>query len=177
MSLNTIFEQMTALLDELAKIDFGYPLGENVVRLRKNPIDSSAALETNGECGARWLSELYAVCDGLSFPDVHVGYFIKPLQRVIAYDRSSEPDKVFLGREIRVVPIGSTGGGSLFVVECESGNVLLLPPGLMKEGRYDATNTKTRVVAPGLVAFLELLLADLRAFVNDDSKHAYIAAV
>ena len=47
----------------------------------------------------------------------------------------------------------------------------------MKDGQFDATHTKTKVVAPGLVAFLELIRADLCAFVNDDSKHAYIAAV
>ncbi len=166
---------MEVLLDELSKIDFGYPLGTNAIRSVARPDTVADVLTAAGECAVKWLVPLYSACDGLSFPDVHVGYFIKPLQRVISFDRSSEPDTLLLDREIAVLPVGSTGGGGLFVVRCEDGCVLLLPPGPMKNGRYEGTKAKVKEVAKTVPEFLELLLADLRAFVNDDRQHAYIA--
>jgi hypothetical protein len=153
-------------------IDFGYPLGENIIRSAEGRKYSISELGTS--C-AKWLVPLYSVCDGLSFPDVHVGYFIKPLERVLSFDRSSEPDRVILDREIAVVPIGSTGGGALFVVDCEHGSVLLLPPGPLHDGRYDGTRAMIKVVAESVPRFLEALLDDVRAFVKNKIAHAYIS--
>ena len=167
-----IIEQMKEELVELAKIDFGYPLGENVVHAADRP-DGLPPVFSSID-GSRWLASLYCACDGLSFPDIHNGYFLKPLWRVISFDRSSEPDIVVLDREIRVLPFGSMGDGSLFVVQCEQGGVMLLPPGSLNDGRYDGRGTKVSEVATTVPHFLELLLADLTAFVNDDNQHTYL---
>ena len=174
MKANEILGQMTHFLDELKTIDFGYPLGDNSIRVVKRTDQFMATLSQGGVCAVKWLHDLYSVCDGLNLPDIHVGYFLKPLNRVVAFERSSEPDTVLLDCEIHVLPIGSTGGG-LFVVDCDKGCVLLLSPGLLVNGRYDGRNSKVTVIATSVIHFLELLLGDLKAFVNDDSSHTYLA--
>jgi hypothetical protein len=81
-----------------------------------------------------------------------------------------------LGRgDIRVLPFGSTGGGSLFVVRCEGDGVMVLPPGPLKEGRYDGRGRKVKEIAETVPQFLELLWADLVSFVNGNEQHHYIA--
>ena len=105
---------------------------------------------------------------------MHVGYFIKSIKRVAFFDRSSEPDRVLLDHEIPVLSIGWTGGGGLSVVDCELGGVMLLPPAALVDGRYDGTRTKVKIIADSVSRFLDLLLFDLRAFVKNESGHAYI---
>ncbi len=173
MTIESSMQKMKARLSELSKIDVGYPLGENVVREASRSSGlPTAFLSMNG---SKWLCTLYSVCDGLSFPDVHVGYFVKPLERVMSCDRQSEPDTVILDREISVLPFGSTGGGSLFVVGCERGDVMLLPPALLSGGRYHGKEGVVIEVAATVPLFFERLLADLTAFVNDEQHHNYIA--
>ncbi|MDB5342829.1 MAG: hypothetical protein JWP89_1206 [Schlesneria sp.] len=173
MTVSESIQRMTNKLVELYKIDFGYPLGENVIRKvdRRNGIPS-AFVSTNG---STWLNELYSACDGISFPDVHVGYFLKPIERVISFDRSSEPTTVVLDHEFSVLPFGSTGGGGLFVVGCDLGNVMLLPPGPLHDGRYCGIGQNVKHVAATVPIFVDLLSSDLSAFVNDDRDHIYIA--
>jgi hypothetical protein len=158
----------------LATFDFGYPLGENTVFPPK-----PAAAEALAEAGLdriSGLSDLYSACDGISMPDVHNGYFIKPLRKVLGYDLTSEPKTVLLDNEIPVLSIGSTGGGSLFVVDREGGRVLLLPPGSLRDGRYDGRHTKVEVVAQNIPLFLDRLIDDAAAFVRDEHGHQYLTA-
>ncbi len=174
MSEMTVISQMKARLTDLYNTDFGFPLGENVVY---------PAFHTNGLpkaflsiTGSKWLGDLYLNCNGLSFPDVHVGYFIKPIERVMSFDLSSEPNVVLLHREFGVLPFGSTGGGDLFVISCDSGNVLLLPPNLISNGYYDGRNVRVSQVADSVSRFVQRLLEDLSAFIDDDQEHIYISS-
>ena len=81
----------------------------------------------------------------------------------------------YVEREIPVVPVGSTGGGDLFVVECESGNVLFLPHCPVYDGRYDGTHARIRVIARDVTEFLQRLLNDVFAFENNKSNHVFIS--
>lgn len=165
--------QIKVKLPDLYAIDFGYPLGDNLVRdpNRPNGLPDAFVLKR----GTEWLAPLYLVCDGLSFPDVHSGYFLKPLDKVLSFDLSSEPDTVVGEQELAVLPFGSTGDGSLFVVDCDRGRVLLLSPGPMREGRYDGLNGKVKEIAATVPEFVERLCCDLQAFINNDQNHSYIA--
>lgn len=164
--------RLDSILRELAAIDFGYPLGENAIA--PPPSGAAAALSEAGLAGISGLSDLYSACDGISMPDVHTGYFIKPLRKVLKYDLASEPRTVILQTEVPVLPLGSTGGGSLFVVEQDDGRVLLLPPGPLHEGRYDGRHTKTRVVAEDIPHFVEKVIDDAAAFVRAEQEHRYL---
>jgi len=169
-----VIQEMEKLLRELARLDLGYPIGVNLVRPAALPDAVTLSLSQVSECAVKWLEPLYLKCNGLSFPDVHIGYFIKTMQKIALFDRSSEPDTVLLDRRIGVLPFGSTGGGDLFVVDCESGGILLLPPGPLKAGLYDARKANVRKIAGSISEFMELLLNDLMAFVNGDVNHIYI---
>jgi hypothetical protein len=165
--------RLDSILHELTAIDFGYPLGENTIIPPR--LGATDALAKTGLTKVRGLLDLYSACDGISMPDVHTGYFIKPLRKVLEYDPASEPRTVLLETEIQVLPIGSTGGGDLFVVERESGRVLILPPGPLHEGRYDGRHTKVRVIAEDISRFLDRLLDDAAAFVRDERGHQYLS--
>lgn len=172
MSITRKLRRLAAILDELAVIDFGYPLGENTISPPRP--EAIALLAEAGLAGVEGLAVLYTACDGISMPDVHTGYFIKPLLRVLNHDPSSEPLTVLLEAEIPVVPLGSTGGGSLFVAERQGGRILYLPPGPLHGGCYDGRRTNVRVVAEGISHFLDLVIDDAGAFVRGERGHRYL---
>ncbi len=173
MNPSESIDRIKAKLPDLYAIDFGYPLGDNLVRDANRPNGLPETFVSKR--GANWLASLYLACDGLSLPDVHSGYFLKPLDRVLSFDLSSEPDTVVGEQELAVLPFGSTGDGSLFVVDCDRGRVLLLSPGPMREGRYDGLKGKVKEVAATVPQFVERLCCDLQAFINDDQQHNYVA--
>jgi len=176
MNESEVLSQMKSTLRGLNELDLGYPLGTNIVRDANRANGMPPAYATVS--GWRWINELYSASDGLSFPDVHVGYFIKPLERIVNADGYYEPRTVIgdSGEEVSVLPFGSTGGGSLFVVKCNRGEVMLLPPGEFRNGRYDGRGRKVRVIASSVVGFLDLLREDLEAFVGGVTPHAYISS-
>jgi hypothetical protein len=173
MTLSESLDFIKAMLPELYAIDFGYPLGDNIVRETNRPNGLPEDFTTKR--GANWLASLYLACDGLSLPDVRSGYFLKPLAKVVSYDLTSEPDTVTGEEDIAVLPFGSTGDGSLFVVDCETGRVLQLSPGLMRGGRYNGLEGKVKHIAASVPEFAERLCGDLQAFINDDQQHNYMA--
>lgn len=175
MPIKDNIAELRRLRDELMEIDFGYPLGNNEVSPPRE-VELSPVVLSRIACEAtkELLSSLYAQCDGFSFPDVHVGYFLKPTAKLESYDRSSEPDTLLLDGAHAVLPLGSTGGGSLFVADGQAGRVLLLPPGPLHDGVYDANGLDVREVSANIEQFIEKLTADVRAFVRD-SEHNYVA--
>lgn len=175
-SIVETINQLRMILGELADIDLGYPLGENTVRQAAPAATVAAQLNESGLADLQYLREFYCECDGLSMPDVHVGYFVKPLQRVVAFDPSSEPHTVVsTTQSLSVLPIGSTGGGKLFVIDRSNGSVLCLPPGPLHEGQYDGRGVDVTSVANTLPDFLEALIADVEAFIKDEQGYEYIA--
>jgi hypothetical protein len=172
MSIHQLLQRLESVLRELAEIDFGYPLGEN--KIASPTSGAVAALSEAGLSHVGGLSDLYSACDGINLPDIHSGYFIKPLRNVLHYDKSSEPRTIILDSELPVISLGSTGGGSLFVVEQNGGRILFLPPGLLHDGIYDGRQTNVRVAAEDILHFLGKLIDDAAAFVRDEPGHRYL---
>lgn len=83
MNTSEAIDQIRAQLPDLYAIDFGYPLGDNVVRdaNRQNGFPDAFVSKR----GANWLASLYLACDGLSLPDVHTGYFLESLERLVSF--------------------------------------------------------------------------------------------
>ncbi len=120
------------------------------------------------------LRALYACCDGVSLPDVHVGYFVKSVTNLGVVNRSSEPLELAGSFAGKVLSIGSTGGGGLFVLRRLSGEVLHLAPGPLHNGVYNGFRGKVKRVSASLFGFLDCLMADLKAFVEADTSHSFI---
>lgn len=157
----------------LQSIDFGYPIGPNVLRAPENTDVVTDALERAGVRNNALIREFYTLCDGISWPDVHVGYFINPIRRLVEQRPESDPIKVSGAHPCTVLPIGSTGGGELFVIARESGHILLLPLGPIRDGIYENADGRARVIAADFSAFLTRLLADLQAFISGEVDHIY----
>lgn len=175
MAIDENIAELRRLGDELMEADFGYPLGSNGVA----PTIATTLLPTvldrvTDNASKEQLMSFYSQCDGFSFPDVHIGYFVKPSKKLDSFDRSSEPDTLLLNEPFAVLPIGSTGGGDLFVLDCQAGAVLLLPPGPLHDGQYDATGLEIREVASSIEQFVKRLTADVSAFVKG-VEHRYLA--
>jgi hypothetical protein len=174
MQVVEVIWRLDSVLRDLAAIDVGYPLGENCIFPPKP--HAASALSGAGLGKVKGLFDLYLACDGINMPDVHNGYFVKPLDKLLKFDPASEPETVLLESRIPVLSIGSTGGGGLFVVDRESGRVLLLPTGRLCEGCYDGGSSKVEVIAGSIPVFLERLLEDATAFVRDQHDHRYLTA-
>jgi hypothetical protein len=100
---------------------------------------------------------------------------LKPLSRSLRLDPSSEPHVVLLEQATDILPFGSTGDGSLFAVVCQRGHVLLLPPGPIFQGKYDATDANVQEAAATVPLFVERLLSDLTAFLRGDRQHRFLS--
>jgi hypothetical protein len=165
---------MRALLHRLKKVDLGYPLGANEVL---PPSDSYTVHHALGIARAGGLDELrafYASCDGVSLPDVHVGYFIKPVTKLGNVDPSSEPLRITGEYAGEVLPLGSDGGGGLFVLRRAAKGVLHLTPGPLERGVYDGKRGKVTLISGTLFAFLDRLALDLQAVVENQTRHRFM---
>jgi hypothetical protein len=151
-----------AALEEVSAQDFGYPIDVQELLPPAAPPIVVPGLEP-----------LYAVCDGLSAPDVHVGYFLHPAARVLTASERGEPTHV---RGERITVFGSDGGGSRFALRHGDGHVLYLPvEGGVDGGTYLEDDwVRSREVGSSLLDFLERLAIDIRAFVAHDVTHRYL---
>lgn len=154
------------LLRESTAQDFGYPLGVNEIH--------PPAAETSGLPGG--LCALYAVCDGLSLPDVHAGYFIDNADRVKSGASRGEPTTVSEFPQTHVVVFGSDGGGGRFALEQEAGVVLYLPPGgMVKDCAFiQDPQVHVRRIADSMLEFLYRLRDDVEAFSTQREGHRYL---
>lgn len=164
---------MKHLLAEMKAIDFGYPLGDNVVASPQDPVIAKERLAAIGGDAVAAFQSFYACCDGLSLPDVRNGYFIKSIAKLGVSRPDSDPKEVIGEFAGAVLAFGSMGNGGLFVVRRIESDVLYLPPGPLHDGVYDGRQTQVKRLAPDLNTFLGLLLDDVKAFVRD-TPHQYI---
>lgn len=171
MDVQSCVRQAKHLLEEMERIDFGYPLGANVVlapqtsRTAKEPLAFVAARIDSA------LMDFYSYCDGISAPDVHVGYFLKPLAKLLVTRPDSEPSELIGPIAGSVVSFGSTGGGGIFALRLTEKDVLYLPPGPLRHSIYDGTLGQVKRLAPDFSSFLCLLVADIQAFVKNRRHH------
>lgn len=155
-------------LANLASQDFGYPLGVNEVRERSAVPHAGLPLK---------LEALYGAFDGVSLPNVHVGYFIDPASRVVSAAERGEPTLVEGDRPITIHVFGSDGGGGRFALGMNDGAVYYLPSsGAVEDGKFlESPTARVCQVATSVSGFLERLRMDIEAFVRDDIEHEYMA--
>ena len=166
-NLDSWVEEMRELLTELAAADVGYEPDANQVL----PVFTSQAPVPEP------LRPFYAACNGVSLPDVFVGYFIDTRERVAAAAARGEPVRIvgFLERPIHV--FGTDGGGGRFALDTDDGSIYYLASsGGLEDGRYIAEKDfgRPRRVAGSVSEFFELLKDDVRAFVRGERAHRYL---
>jgi hypothetical protein len=88
-----------ATLAEMASQDFGYPLGNNEVRERS---PEHHVLPPS-------LEPLYAAFDGVSLPNVWVGYFIHPAHLVESAAQKGAPTRIE-GKHARAIHVFGSDG-------------------------------------------------------------------
>jgi hypothetical protein len=175
MDVRGWISEARGLLAQLSRIDLGFPQGDNMVR----PAPGAEALDLLiDQAGFDRSSSLVAFlreCDGLSLSDVHVGYFIHSVEQILQGFRSGEPRQVSGVDPLTILVFGSDGGGGRFALQAVEGDaVLYLPVGAVRDRVFDGSRTAIRTLAPDFPSFLRLLLADLRAFVEDKPGWRYM---
>jgi hypothetical protein len=123
------------------------------------------------------LTAFYSVCNGLKWTDVFNGYFLMPSCELgIVSDRYT-PNRLKNadGSYSDVFMIGSKGGGELFVVKCETGEILMLAGGRFEDDHvYDDWDDRAKCVAPDFNDFMNILRSDLTAYVKENLSHKFI---
>lgn len=101
------------------------------------------------------VQDLFEHCREIRMADVGTGWFVHR-RRAAPDDAPDVPRHVDgLGS---CYALGSDGGGGWFVVAGD-GEVVALPPGLLRDGRYEQpAGPQARLIARSVVDFLELLL-------------------
>ena len=176
MSIQDCLLRIEQCVEKLKEIDLGYPLGANVVHAPEPGTSIGDVLVEAGLEQSAAIRDFYHYCNGVSLPDVHVGYFLKSIAKLAERRPDSDPQSIAGSFSGEVASIGSTGGGGLFVVHKKSGNILHLPPGPLHSGVYDGTSTRVTLVAYDFGLFLEALARDVTAFVDGNTSHRFIVA-
>ena len=81
MNLDQWLNEARQVLHRLKQIDLGYPLGENALNLPATEEQLLELVRRTGLAKESQLLSFYSCCDGLSLPDVHVGYLFHTLHR------------------------------------------------------------------------------------------------
>jgi hypothetical protein len=154
-------------LVELGRLEFGYPLGVNEVR-EPLPIKASGI--------PSFLDQIYNAFDGLSLPDIHIGYFIDSASRTASAPERGEPSFIVCDTELPIHVFGSDGGGGRFAVGLSDGAIYYLPSsGSVRDGKYIADcASKVRRLSSNVSGFLDLLRKDIHAFVQDEKGHRFM---
>jgi len=177
MGIKSWIKSASLLLNELAEIDFGYPLGENIIRSPKNKDIVQLSLSNVGYSNDKTLYDFYLTCDGLSWPDVNNGYFINSIEKFNGKEllQKMVPVKITGAYADSIMVFGSDGGGGLFAIRKSQNDILYLPTGPVKNGVFDGNAGKVQKIGDNFSEFLKRLLDDLRAFVLDEEGYIYIS--
>ncbi len=161
MSIVASLERIAAAIPVLVANARWYPIevGHNVVH---PPVDAEDLAGM-----APGLAELYAACGGLDLGDVENGYFVHPPDLVRRTLSAEGPSSIATRWHDDVVPFGSDGGGTLFVVGRTDGAVYRLPPGWLADGVYRGDGLGHAVVAPSVAAFVARLADDVETWAED----------
>ncbi|HEX5222872.1 MAG TPA: SMI1/KNR4 family protein [Verrucomicrobiae bacterium] len=166
------------LLADLRQIDIGYPLGDNVIHSPAAPRNLES-LTAGMPTGVRQqLKEFYGQCSGLSWPDVGNGLFIESSDRLLTNQERDEPNELLVrgsSKTAKILVLGTDGGGGRFCIDRVTGKIIHVVTGTLSANRLEAESNQVSIVAEDLNGFLSRLQADLRAFINDDREHQYLA--
>ena len=166
--------RMNNALELLRDLDLGYPMGENIVhpppdRTIISRLASAADLPIQSK-----LMSVYEICNGVSLPDIHVGYFVHPAETVIRGLERGEPTSLTGPHRRSIVVFGTDGGGGRFALGRSGGEVLYLGEGSVHDAVFDGIHGDARMLSPNLETFLERLLADTEAFVRAAPNWTYL---
>jgi hypothetical protein len=123
------------------------------------------------------LDEFYSVCNGFTWSNIFNGYFLMASSELGMVADRYTPTKLKSadGSYSDVFMIGSKGGGEMFVVKIETGEIMMLPGSRFEsENVYDDWNDRTVCVASDFNSFLDVLLSDLTAYVKGDLDHQFV---
>ena len=174
MTIDAWTKEVNRLLDEATRIDFGYPIGSNVLLLPDAPTVVETALRHVELDTILSLRSFYSQCGGIKWPGIRNGYFLFRATELARSDPENVPDSVTGPYADNIVVVGSSGGGDMFAIAKKSMAILHLPPGPMCSGKYEDEARAVRLLAPDFSSLLQLLLDDLAAFVRDVPKHKFI---
>lgn len=150
---------------------FGYEPDDHTIGIPTGGDVIEEALRDCGDVMPSALIDFYRVCSEVSLPDLHAGYFISPLRRVI--DGIAADDPVRMGGRWGklIATFGSDGGGTLFALELGPGGpVYSLPPGRVDNQVYEeAATTPATAIATDLPEFLMKLQGGLASAVHGDA--------
>ena len=164
------------MLDKLKDLDFGYPIGENIIYPPGNQTLVKDISTKLGEQIPTSIVEFYAHCNGISLPDVHNGYFIHSVDLILRGIERGEPVKVSGIESYPVVVFGSDGGGGRFVTRLgNSEEVLYLPIGAVRNSTFDGKATPVKSLSLHFEGFLMRLLTDVEAYIQNNPRHQYMA--
>lgn len=175
MDILTWRARMETALEELRGIDLGYPQDENVLGPPADPAALAEFVSRAGLDSRSPLADFYRACSGVSLPDVHVGYFIHEPALVLGGLGGGEPRRLTGPYAREVLVFGTDGGGGRFALGADGGGeVLYLGEGAVHDAVFDGSDGQVQPLTPDLRAFLERLLADVEAFVNDEAVWEYM---
>lgn len=175
MNYEAYFSELTQCINEILDIDFGYPLDDNKVfpPLPKGVFKNEVATKSNAI--PEELMQQYRYFNGLSFPDVHNGYFIMSLDRLFRGITSTEPRTIHGKWPDSIVVFGSTGGGKKFAYSTTTKQIYLLGHGEIDNQVFHSDEGNVQVIAKDLDTFFNLLLNDLKEFIEDNPDHKFIS--
>ncbi len=165
MDYDVLIRRTKKLLSQLQTIDFGYPLGENILRDPSIEIDARFDSE---------ITQFYSQCDGLSWPNVVNGYFIRKSSEFGKVKNEYDPISIEGDLSGEIAVLGSTGSGVLFARRSENGQILALPPAKIAANIYYNSDCGATIIANSLKEFYVKLMEDLQAFVEDRAEHQFL---
>lgn len=146
----------------------GYPPGEHYVSRSTDGGGRDALAAVLSGAGVGDLVEFYSHVSRISFPDVGPGFFVDEVECVVAGMRGARPTRVSGVPGRAVVVFGSDGGGALFAVDRQTGEVVRLEEGAIMGDVYEVGEYGIQVIARDFEEFMQFLSAELRRQVPSD---------
>lgn len=175
MNIAAWIHDVNIVLEQLKKKDLGYPHSPNVVlppgdKDLLHQLLAEAKLNEDPQIGA-----FYELCDGISCPDIWNGYFIHTTKLALRSLRTW-PVEISGPIACKILVFGSDGGGGLFAMQMDGpGKILYLPvDGVTGDAVFDGSLNPVKFISHDFFGFLDRVLADFRAFIDDRPAWIYM---
>jgi hypothetical protein len=161
---------LVLLLNELKKNNLSYP-NENFIEIPGDFVSINEffnffqEIDTNLE-----LFSFYKECRRLMLPEVGNGYFIHSIDFIDEIIFISEP---FC---FSAIIFGADGGGGFFAqkILSDSSEIYYLSDGVVNDSVFESDMAVVKKISNSFSEFLELLILDFIAFLNNDKDWKYI---
>lgn len=170
-SLRRLIAGIRVLADELNAL---CGTDTNVVRPCALAEDLNQFENETGLEASHPLLQFYSLADGLTLMDCFNGVAIHPIERVLAgVSEGHVPQTI---GDLRCVCFGSTGGGDLFCITRNSGEVIRLTEVAVEGGKANAGDWQVRTVARDMAEFMRRVRDDLNACLENREAHEYLSS-